>query len=647
MNTTTPPPLIDSIAARLLRIIFGCYFVVTLVVTSGQLILEYRNAETRLAKEIQGMEQTFGSGIANIVWDYNSLMLHELLLGMMKLPSVSGIKVETAHDVMGTMGVILDQGGRKMRADAAGRLVPLEGKDELFDKMFSQTFPIVHADTHGKQVTIGKWTVYSSQQIVVNQVKYGFFLLLVNSVIKTLALWFIFLFVVQRWLGRPLRQLSEFVGRLSIDNLADKVFVLKDRGRHELHLLADTLNAMVRNLRGSIAENAALLARMQELNASLEQRTLALSESNAALSLANAELNEANRVAEASRLQATQALHELRSTQSQLVQSEKMAALGILIAGVTHEINTPISAITSSGGTISEALGLALGNMPALFKTLDNDSMALFLGLIYRANVSAVRLSTRETRAVTRALTEQLEEYGIDAAREKADILVSLNAQSALADYLPLLRHRECNLILDTARSMATIIRSVSNINTAVGRVAKIVLALKSFSHVTQSNEMVEANIQDGLETVLTIYHYQIKQATEVVREYEDIPLLRCFPDELNQVWTNLIHNALQAMDHKGTLSVRIHREGNEAVVSIGDTGCGIPEEIRGKIFDVFFTTKPAGVGSGLGLDIVKKIIDKHKGRIEVQSEVGVGSTFTVYLPYDHHQRSTSIILTQ
>jgi two-component system NtrC family sensor kinase len=123
-----------------------------------------------------------------------------------------------------------------------------------------------------------------------------------------------------------------------------------------------------------------------------------------------------------------------------------------------------------------------------------------------------------------------------------------------------------------------------------------------------------------------------------VVRNYEDIPPLSCFPDELNQVWTNLIHNALQAMNHEGTLTIGIRQEGDNAVVSVSDNGCGIPEEIRGKIFDVFFTTKPAGVGSGLGLDIVKKIIDKHQGRIEVQSEVGVGTTFSVFLPYAMNQ---------
>ncbi|MBK7001161.1 MAG: PAS-domain containing protein [Rhodoferax sp.] len=325
---------------------------------------------------------------------------------------------------------------------------------------------------------------------------------------------------------------------------------------------------------------------------------------------------------------------ERRTSQIQLVQSEKMAALGLLLAGVTHEINTPIAAIQSSGASISDALEHALVRLPPLFRALDAAGMQLFQELIHRSKAATAVLSSRETRAMAAEATRQLEDAGIADARHKAGILVRLNAQATLTELLPLLRHPECERILDAASSMAEVIHSANNINTAVSRVTRIVLALKSFSRVNQSTEMTEANVQDGLETVLTIYHYQIKQATEVVRHYEDIPPLRCLPDELNQVWTNLIQNALQAMEYKGTLSVGIQRVGNQAVVSIGDSGCGIPEEIRIKIFDVFFTTKPAGVGSGLGLDIVKKIIDKHKGRIEVHSEVGVGTTFRVYLPY-------------
>jgi signal transduction histidine kinase len=132
---------------------------------------------------------------------------------------------------------------------------------------------------------------------------------------------------------------------------------------------------------------------------------------------------------------------------------------------------------------------------------------------------------------------------------------------------------------------------------------------------------------------VVTIYQNQIKHGIELVREFEELPPVHCLPDELNQVWTNLVHNALQAMDHKGKLTLGLRRDGDNALVSVTDTGCGMTPEVRERIFDAFFTTKPAGEGTGLGLDIVRKIVEKHGGRILVDSAVGQGSTFTVSLP--------------
>jgi signal transduction histidine kinase len=147
-----------------------------------------------------------------------------------------------------------------------------------------------------------------------------------------------------------------------------------------------------------------------------------------------------------------------------------------------------------------------------------------------------------------------------------------------------------------------------------------------------QTGEMVKTNIIDGIETVLTLYHNQLKQGVEVIRKFNEIPQIMCFADELNQVWTNILHNALQAMHHKGILHIGVKQLDGFIVTSITDSGSGIPPEIKEKIFQPFFTTKPAGEGSGLGLDIVKRIIDKHKGKIEVESVPGK-TTFSIYLP--------------
>lgn len=350
----------------------------------------------------------------------------------------------------------------------------------------------------------------------------------------------------------------------------------------------------------------------------------------AAIALANA---DAFAAAQNARAQADKALHELHEAEAHLVHSEKMAALGQLIAGVAHEINTPIGAIRSSGRNITESLGEALTDLPRLLELLDAEHRRSFSALVAIAIRPRAVLSTREERAAVRELTSRLEALGFEQARHRAGLLVQLQVQDALDQFLPLLRHPACDLVLETAYGLATITTNAENINTAVDRVAKIIFALKSFSRSGGESLWMDADLREGVETVLTIYQNQIKHGTELLREYEDLPPVRCLPDELNQVWTNLVHNALQAMDHKGTLRIGLRRDGDWARVSVGDTGKGIPEAIRERIFDAFFTTKPAGEGTGLGLDIVRKIVEKHGGRIEVDSEVGRGTTFTVFLP--------------
>lgn len=337
--------------------------------------------------------------------------------------------------------------------------------------------------------------------------------------------------------------------------------------------------------------------------------------------------------------QAQQAHNETLQLQSdlaqeQLIQSEKMASLGQLVASVTHEINTPIGAIKSSGSSIADALQDVINQLPPLLQRLDPATSNLLVALLNQANQPKPPMSSREERSIIKKVTEHLELAGLEQPRQKAALLVGFQVQSEVEKYLPLLQHPESDAIMESARNLSIAIGSARNVNVAVERVAKIVLALKSYSHFNQTQEKAQAYLVNGIETVLTIYQGQTKVGVTVDRQYETIPPLMCLEDELNQVWTNLIHNALQAMNFEGNLTVAVRKEGNFAVVSVGDTGCGIPEEIRNKIFDVFFTTKAAGVGSGLGLDIVSKIIKKHNGRIDVQSQVGVGSTFSVYLPY-------------
>ncbi|MBI3230145.1 MAG: sensor histidine kinase [Burkholderiales bacterium] len=254
--------------------------------------------------------------------------------------------------------------------------------------------------------------------------------------------------------------------------------------------------------------------------------------------------------------------------------------------------------------------------------------------LLTGAKRASAVLSTREERALRKEVKKQLIEAEIDDADTKARILVELRATTNALDYLPLLRHQESNFILERAQSIGSLINSTKNIDAAVNRVSKIVTTLKSFSAVDTEDERIEADLKEGIEAALAQYTHQISGRTEVVRQYDALPMLVCLQDELKLVWMHLIHNALQAMDYGGTLTISLKRIGNEAVISVTDNGCGIAEEIRHRIFEAFFSTRPHGEGCGLGLDIAKKIVAKHRGRIEVQTELGLGSTFSVYLPY-------------
>ncbi len=354
------PARMDSIATRLLRIIFGSYFVVTLVVTALQLAAEYRHTEDRLVREIDAMQQTFGPGLADAMWRFNDDTLRGILSGMKELPIVVGIKIENDNaEIVRAVGAVSDHQGRKLVADAAGKLSQVADQDGLLGKTFSRVFPILYKNGAGAAQQIGTWTVYSNQRIVVKQVEYGFFLILVNSVIKTLALWFIFLLVVRHWLGKPLRQLIDFVGQLTIDNLGAKVFVLKDGGRHELHVLANKLNEMLDNLRASVAETSALNAELQArqtriemLNESLElrvaERTADLLNDRQQLAKANADLEQANR-------SLAETMHTLNRAHEELGRSERLAALGSLVAGIAHELNTPIGNSLTVASTLAES----------------------------------------------------------------------------------------------------------------------------------------------------------------------------------------------------------------------------------------------------------------------------------------------------
>ena len=269
------------------------------------------------------------------------------------------------------------------------------------------------------------------------------------------------------------------------------------------------------------------------------------------------------------------------------------------------------------------------------------EQQAAFIGLILRASQPKQTLTSREERQHRRSLCQTLEAAAIADAETIADTLVDMGIYDEIAAFISLFQHEKAIWLFGAVAHIAAQRHSSENILFAVERMSKIVFALKSYAHIEASEQPTLARIQDGMEVVLTLYHNQLKHGIEVVKQSDDIPPMLCYPDELQQVWTNLIHNAIQAMQGKGRLEIAIVGANNYSplqeggagiVVEITDSGGGISDEIKPRIFEPFFTTKPAGEGSGMGLDICKKIIDKHHGKIDVESQPG-RTTFRVWLP--------------
>jgi signal transduction histidine kinase len=351
--------------------------------------------------------------------------------------------------------------------------------------------------------------------------------------------------------------------------------------------------------------------------------------------LKKAENNEraAKEKAEQTSIKLANALQELKSTQDHLVQSEKLAALGQLIAGIAHEINTPLGAIQSTLDSLSVVLDDAFQQLPQLTNTLSSEELELFFKLAMSSLSQLKKHSSPERRKLIKVITSKLK--AVDGACDKfsADTLILFGHADHPEQFLTLINHSQRDTIFKVARQLYYLRNGIDTITMATQKTVKTVFALKNFAHFDQSDEKQEADLQASIQNIITLYENQIRQNITLHTHFEKLDPVLCYIDELNQVWTNLIHNALQAMDNEGALTINLEKKDNCARVTIKDSGKGIPEEIQPRIFDPFFTTKKTGEGSGLGLDIVRKIVEKHNGTIHFESQIDQGTAFFISIP--------------
>ncbi len=391
---------------------------------------------------------------------------------------------------------------------------------------------------------------------------------------------------------------------------------------NEIGKLGRSFNSLLNNI--SIMQKE-FLTQSQSLEEKVKERTRDLE-----IQKVSAEFSKFE--AEVAKQSAEKTLAELKDSQEKLIRSEKMIALGQLVDGVAHEMNTPLGAIKASAEHIRKSMKGSAAYIFDLIRYLKIKEINLIQSiLILNFNNE---ISTREERELKKSMTNELLSRNITNAYEVAETLIPLGITDISKEYDHLWVHEKYKGILQLLDLQVGLEKRAFVIEKSVDKTSKIVNVLKTFSN-QNFDKKKEINLIDGLETTITIYGNFLRKGIVLHRNFDFKPLISCYPEKLIQVWNHLLQNSIHSIQTNGEIiiSVRESTTKPSVLVSFQDNGKGISDDIKEKIFDPFFTTKKSGEGSGLGLHICREIISQHSGTISFESNPKK-TIFTVEIPY-------------
>jgi signal transduction histidine kinase len=566
-----------GLSKKLLTRVLSVYFVLTLIVTVGQIFTEYLNAKSHIESELQTLKNTFSTSLTRAIWELNTPQAKSIAEGLMELPIVDGVQIRDENaNYISDIGRTSSQ---PMEPVTTGVMRDHPGGT------FGYSFPLIF-EFSGRTSQVGDVTLYSSFEIIFGRIEVGIFFLIGNAFIKTAFLIFLFLNAFRRMLTEPLSELTEQISHFDTSRLEQSKLHVRLEDENELKVLQDAYNHLIDDLihfQDQLNQTQQELRdanqKLDEQNISLEQevarKTASLSKIMLDLEQQKDELlhnqkelrceNESRRKIEEELRKRNDELAEsmqtLQMAKDQLVESERMASLGGLVAGIAHDVNTPLGV----GVTAASFLEERLKGLQQAFddKTLTSKTMASFLN---EGQQTATLLLTNLNRASE--LIASFKQVAVDQTSEaERDV--------------------------DLKEYIQEIIQSLA-------------------PNFKKTRHKIELNCPEGLE-------------------------VRCAPGVIAQIITNMIMNSLiHGFENKnaGTIRINVSEQDGEIMIDYQDDGKGLPPQLLNKLFEAFFTTRRGRGGSGLGTHIMYNLVTQTlKGQIQASSEEGKGLRYQIQFP--------------
>jgi len=621
MKSENPIGIRSSIATKLLKIVFSVYLLVAVSLTIGQMVIEYRYQKSGVEHDLKAIQQTYEKGLAIDLWQLDDESLSSIIEGMLKLPVVVGVRVRNSRGVDVAVGEIIHQHG--VRVGKAVQYINLLGLGKeataLCDEnhrdnnnVFTHEFRLSYVH-EGKTDQLGRVTIYSNSSVVFQRVKMGFLLIGLNAILKTVALWFIFLYFSKKLLRNPLLSLASAVENVSLDNLDSVKVDVGTSGLNELKVIEDSFNSMIGNLRHSVKERERATVALQTLHTKHEKMI-----SNIGDVIVIIDSEGINRFMSANvgkqfgwrpeELIAKPLLDTVHNYDLEAVQ----AFTGSLME-TPNNINTIECRYRSKDGSYKwiEFTGINL---------LDDPDIQGILGNYHDIT------ERKQAEAAATLLANAKSKFISVVSHELRSPLATIKEATSLVreEVLGALNHEQKDML------------EVARIN--INRLGRLVSNVLTYQKIDAGKMLYDFLDNDVNEIIQEVYHNSILAYSErkndlVMNLAPKPPLIRLDKDKIMQVLLNLISNAMKYSE-SGLIVIETRLNTREMVIRVRDSGQGIyPEEME-NIFMPFSHGRDRKTGgTGLGLAISKEIVVAHNGRIWAESEKGKGSTFYFTLP--------------